>query len=78
MRDDKDWSKPARRTVPSSAGYGRGSGKTTYRTQKRPRYWTGETVVDQLHPRSKAQKKGRGSGRTTRTSRRRAIDLGNS
>jgi hypothetical protein len=30
-----------------------------------------------LHPRSKAQKKGRGSGRTTRASRRRAIDLGN-
>ena len=56
----------------------RGSGKTTYRTQKRPRYWTGETVVDQSHPRSKKQKQGRGSGRTTRASRRRAIDLGNS
>ena len=58
-------------------GSGRGSGKTTYRTQKRPRYWTGETVVDQLHPRSKKQKQGRGSGRTTRASRRRAIELGN-
>ena len=77
MRDDKDWSKPAKRSVPSSAGSGRGSGKTTYRTQKRPRYWTGKKVVDQLHPRSKAQKQGRGSGRTTRASRRRAIDLGN-
>jgi hypothetical protein len=75
MRDDFDWS--GRRPVYSSRGSGRGSGKTTYSTQKRPRYWTGETLVDQLHPRSKAQKKGRGSGRTTRASRRRAIDLGN-
>lgn len=72
-----DWSKEPRRRVPESAGSGRGSGRTTYRTQTRRRYWTGDKLVDQLHGRSKAQKKGRGSGRTTRASRRRAIELGN-
>jgi hypothetical protein len=80
MRDDFDWSR--RRPVYSSEGSGRGSGRKTTMTAS-PRWWyiEGRGNVTRLKAGSKKQAKGRGSGRTTRASRRRAatppaIDLG--
>lgn len=74
--------KDGKKKVQESEGYGRGSGRKTSMSASPRRWWVeGKGSVDRLKAGSKKQAAGRGSGRTTKASRRRAasspIDFGN-